>query len=328
MRGWNALRDRVLVQAHDTETTDEDDDTDGAPTPTGQQLVTVEESLGSRLTPDSPKGWGGAFIGTLLVGTLLIWAAPLIPPWFFDPTVLVALAGAVAVVVTWLGTRQMMLSYWEQFDQVDAKKGDSAESWVGKVDTRSGNDPLFKRLESVGFAGLSPTFETVDEQYSTETPLMSKIDRRNPDGTWDAARIRLDHAYTAETDTELFGRRLVTHTSDITETPHAQHYEERTTRPARPDEDDARTVLRRDEHLRTEVIPALMDRLSIKDEQMDELRQDMLGEEPLVPMGKMGEFIDMTQPTRKRTNGSTPSPEPAMSTPEDRAAERLEDENA
>lgn len=290
MSTMNAIRSRVPVSSHDKEHPDDNDDgatLDDEP----QDLVHREEGLLSRLTPGTRLGWVLFLAGALIAVALLDYLWPLIPPLFKSPLFLLSVGYLPAIAVTVLLTRQSMLTYWEQFDIVPLFTGDTVVEKIGKVDGTEGRDPSMKVLDSVGFAGLSPRYKTIDEEFTREEPLMQKIDRRNSDGSWESSRGLLDNAYTASGRSEVFGTLYVSHCEGTTEKERASSHEWRTSPPRRPDMDAAQEVAKRDKLLREEIIPGFKSQLSTKDDRMAKLENEAL-DKPLVKLEEIPALLE------------------------------------
>lgn len=285
------ITDHVPVSLHDREEMDDDDEV-GREMSGTQDLVSSRDDLWDRITPSTRLGWILAFGAGLILFSLLMWIRPTIPPWMRTRWFMILAAAAGGLVYIWLRTRQQMLDYWDQFDQVDIYKGETVEPIVGEVEPAEDDDFVVKELESVGFAGLNPTFRRVDDEFRTDDALMNKLDRRKKDGEWEEAHGFLDHVFVGQADTEHFGRRFVAHSGRLKPTPKAPNHEWATTPPSKPDMDAARELIIRDEQFRNEVVPSLMERLETRGDRLDKLREDEM-DMPLVRLDEIPELLAM-----------------------------------
>lgn len=272
-------------------------------------LAPPEEPLSERLTPNTRLGWLMLFAAAVLAVIGATYAWPLVPPVLKSFQAAMVALFVASNAATWLYTRHQMLTYWQQFDLVADYRGSAVKPLVGNVCDSVGKDRLVQVLESVGFAGLRPTFKTVDEEFSRETPLQSKIDRQDADGTWDTAKGKLDHAYLADAGSDVFDNVFVAHSSGQIEKPRAPDWEWETEPPETPDMDAARALQERDHLLRTQVVPSLRERLQTKDDRLEKLQKDVL-DKPVYTADDLEEMFEMVGLLRPRNNGQRVQPEP------------------
>lgn len=307
MTAFNSIRDRIPVRTHDEVGEDgpPGNGTEGDATGTEARdvLVAQERSPSERLTPNTRLGWLGAFVATALVLVGLNYAWPLIPPVLKSTefAMLVAVAGLLLAV--WLNTRRTMLTYWQRFDHVAEKRGNEVVTRVGEIDGAEGDDPLFKELESVGFAGLNPTFRTVDDVFNTRNALFPKLHRQNNDKTWEAAKGKLDHAYQGSGTSEHLGDFYVVHDRGTEKTPGAPDYDWKTMPPRRPDMATAQTIATRYEHIREEVVPALHEQLAAKDDRVEQLRNEKR-DEPIYTADDLAMMLQLLSTGRQSSRAA------------------------
>jgi hypothetical protein len=326
---FNSIRDRVPITAHEQaqDTDDDPEDDDGL---TQEQLVQADRSLRDRLTPNSNWGWIALFGAALLTTTLLLWIAPLIPPWATSLPAVLVYVNIVSIGGVWLKTRRSMLEYWNQFDLFVEKNGTTARAILGKIDGSTGGDKLFKQLHSVGTFGFSPTYESVDDVFGTERPLKNKISRRDTDGEWDAARTRLDHAYEAEDTTAdgLFGNTVVVATSGVKTVKDARKHDKKTLPPNTVDTESVKRIVSRDQTLREDVIPSYEERLQTRNARLDKVVQDAL-DQPIYTQSEVMDLLEQMQQASRRNDDQRVAPEPAPATQEvdEKVEEDMEDYN-
>jgi hypothetical protein len=322
---FNSLRDKVPVNAYPKQ-----DEETGGETAETQLEQPPEQGILERVAPETRLGWAGAFVATIITLALGTWSWKFIPPMFktIEFALFLALLGTNGV--NWLLTRQGMLSYWEQFDHVDLYKGDQVTPKVGRIEESDGEDPLFEELVTPGFAGLNPTYQTVDEAFTTEQPLMNKIERREDAqrDEWGPARGRLDHAYLGDGSLDYLGRRYVVHCKDTETAPHSSAYEWYTVPPLKPDMDAARKLRDRDYLLREHVIPTLEEEKTTVRNRLEKVKNASM-DEPILAMNEIPDLLESLYPVlaaQDDTQGQALAPEPDVSEDiDDKATDRMED---
>lgn len=288
------------------------------------------ESRRSRLAPDSGIGWVILIGLSVLTLAAISYVWPLLPPSVKTLEAALVFTMAVGFPIAYLSGLNTGIKYWEQWATVHLFKGNTVTTKVGRVSDSDGNDPLFEELVSPGFAGLNPRFRTVDDEFSNDGALMSKVDRQTSDGGFGPARGRLDHAYTGDGDVEYLGDQYVVHTSGVRETEYAPGHEWTTEPPLKPDMDAARKLRDRDEKMRSHVLPSYQEQMQTLRNRLEKLkntRQD----EPMLAMNEIPEFLEnigfyhiMNQNTNGKANGNGNglAPEPDTDI-DDRADDRM-----
>jgi|GEM_PF-6614013 len=282
----NAIRDRVPARFFD-----EEDGEEEAPTPEHDDLLHRERSTWSKVTPNSTLGWIGYFAGGVLLIAFLSWARPLIPPWLTSLKTVLALLIPVGVLVGVVMGRQSGISFWRQFTTFKLYTGSTVTEFVGKIDDTAGGDPLIKVLTDIGWGGLSPSFERVDDRFTSDGPLLAKIDRKGKDGEWDPALGKLDHVYQADGPSSVFDEAVVVHCAGVTDTPTSPHFEWKTLPPNTVDVDAARELIKRDEVLREQVIPHYEEQLETSEERLESMRSKAL-EDGVIEIDDLPEFLE------------------------------------
>jgi len=328
--GLNALRDVVPVSAfppRDSEA--ESDDSAGADSeePT-TDLVGPDRRLRSRVTPNSKLGWVGYFAGAVLAVVVLRWLFPLIPPWFTSTPFLIGYAGLFGCIVSWLHGRKSALELLGRFEIAVFPIGEVAVAKIGRVTTTVDKDPLFEELNSLGFAALNPRFRTVDDVFQTDEALMSKLDRRKQDGSWEPARIKLDHVYQADGDAPAFDSVIVCDASGLETDSSAPEWDIRTKAPDRPNRAATRKLVQRDQVLRYQVIPSLRERLSTARGRLEALKEQQM-DDPVIRLTELDELLDTLRPdhqrgVRRNGHGTGLTPQPDISDIDERVEEDIE----
>lgn len=299
----NPIRERMPLSYFDQE---EEGDDSGDDTPDDVDLLHREESLRSKITPDSTLGWA-VLGGFAIAGSgIAVWVRPLVPPWLTSLPSLFAALIPVALLVGLAIGRQSGIQFWKQFVDVKIYTGETVVERVGKLEDSPDKDPRIKVLTGIGWGGLRPTYERIDDRFKRTNALMGKINRKNTDGSWEPALGKLDHVYQADGESSVFDDVVVAHCSGIEETPTAPGFEWTTRPPDLVDMDAARKLVKRDEILREQVIPHLQEQRETSEERVEQLKK-MGMDDPFIKLEELPELLEaVSKATRaRRTSAST-----------------------